>query len=118
MHTLPQFECILQSGIKNLHQETRRSNPSIFVEGHYTIFDPFWTLQLYVTVFTVLIYIIPTVILIFCYGCICYTVWKRGRVGEPITPGYSNHIVNFLRRPFVRCEWMNDSNVPVNGRHH
>ena len=50
----------------------------------WAIFDPFWTLQLYVTVFTVLIYIIPTVILIFCYGCICYTVWKRGRVGEPI----------------------------------
>lgn len=50
----------------------------------WATFEPYWTLKLYVTVFTVLIYIVPTYILIFCYGCICYTVWKRGRVGEPI----------------------------------
>lgn len=56
-------------------------------DGQYdcwATFSPDWTLKLYVTGFTVLIYIIPTLILIFCYGCICYTVWKRGRVGEPL----------------------------------
>ncbi|CAC5376998.1 AVPR1A [Mytilus coruscus] len=56
-------------------------------DGQYdcwATFEPFWTLQLYITASTLLIYIIPILILIFCYGCICYTVWKRGRVGEPV----------------------------------
>ena len=36
---------------------------------------PGWTAKLYITTFTALIYIIPTMILIFTYGRICYTVW-------------------------------------------
>ncbi|KAJ8319980.1 hypothetical protein KUTeg_001567 [Tegillarca granosa] len=48
----------------------------------WATFYPNWTLQLYITCFTVSVYIAPTLILIVCYGLICYTVWRRGRVGE------------------------------------
>ena len=44
-------------------------------------FEPFWTLTLYITIFTVLVYILPTGILMFCYGNICIEVWKSSRVG-------------------------------------
>ena len=42
--------------------------------GH---FDPAWTGKLYITFFTVAIYIIPFVILVLLYGRICYEVWKN-----------------------------------------
>ena len=45
-------------------------------------FEPEWTLPVYITTFTVLVYIIPALILVFCYGSICIVVWKSGRVGE------------------------------------
>lgn len=48
-------------------------------------FEPEWILTFYITTFTVLVYIIPTLILIFCYGSICIAVWKSNKVGERIT---------------------------------
>jgi arginine vasopressin receptor 1A len=53
----------------------------------WAVFDPLWLMELYITYFTVTVYIIPTSILVFCYGCICYTVWKRGKVGEQMSSG-------------------------------
>jgi hypothetical protein len=51
----------------------------------WATFEPEWTLTFYITTFTVLVYIIPTLILIFCYGSICIAVWKSNKVGERIT---------------------------------
>ena len=45
-------------------------------------FNPEWTLPVYITTITVLVYIIPTIILVFCYGSICIVVWKSGKIGE------------------------------------
>jgi hypothetical protein len=45
-------------------------------------FNPMWTLDLYVISFTVLVYIIPLLILITCYGSICFTIWKKYRLSE------------------------------------
>lgn len=45
-------------------------------------FNPLWTLDLYVISFTVLVYIIPLLILITCYGSICFTIWKKYRLSE------------------------------------
>lgn len=49
-------------------------------------FEPFWTLTLYITIFTVLVYILPTVILTFCYGNICLEVWRSSRSGLSSVP--------------------------------
>ena len=46
----------------------------------WATFTPEWTLTLYITCFTVLVYIIPTLILAFCYGSICLAVWKSGNI--------------------------------------
>lgn len=45
-------------------------------------FNPVWTLDLYVISFTLLVYIIPLLILLGCYGSICYTIWKKYRLSE------------------------------------
>ncbi|ESO82082.1 hypothetical protein LOTGIDRAFT_52339, partial [Lottia gigantea] len=42
-------------------------------------FDPPWVLEMYVIAFTVTVYFIPLLILIFCYGAICYTIWRKHR---------------------------------------
>ena len=47
-------------------------------------FDPSWTLELYITWNTVSVFLLPVVILVYCYGNICYVVWRRGKVGEQI----------------------------------
>lgn len=44
-------------------------------------FEPSWTLPLYITIFTALVYILPTGILTFCYGNICIEVWRSSKVG-------------------------------------
>lgn len=49
-------------------------------DGQYdcwATFDPDWTLQLYITFFTVTVYFLPITILALCYGRICYVVIKR-----------------------------------------
>jgi hypothetical protein len=94
MHTLPQFECILQSGIKNLpgsnttlaysNTTLTSKNSSIYSHRNENL-----------------------VLIEISVQCIIFGLAVIG-----------NTTVLFLRRPFVRCEWMNDSNVPVNGRHH
>ncbi|XP_053385804.1 cephalotocin receptor 1-like [Mercenaria mercenaria] len=71
------------------------SIPQIFIFSYrltpYGIYDcwatfqPEWTLTFYITAFTILVYIIPTLILIFCYGNICLAVWKSNKVGERIS---------------------------------
>ena len=40
-------------------------------------FNPLWTGTLYITFFTLVIYIIPFVILVVLYGRICFEVWKN-----------------------------------------
>ncbi|XP_060064387.1 cephalotocin receptor 1-like [Ylistrum balloti] len=56
--------------------------PNVF--DCWATFNPSWTLELYITFNSVTVYIIPTMILTFCYGRMCYSVWKRGRVGEQV----------------------------------
>lgn len=51
----------------------------------WATFEPAWTMPLYITTFTVLVYIIPTVILMFCYVNICVVVWKSNKVGESLS---------------------------------
>ena len=46
----------------------------------WATFNPEWTLTLYITSFTILVYIIPSIILAFCYVSICVTVWKNPNV--------------------------------------
>ncbi|KAL4217447.1 V1A vasopressin receptor binding [Mactra antiquata] len=60
-------------------------------------FEPEWSLTLYITVFTALVYIIPSLILIFCYGGICVTVWKCNKVGEKISR-FSKRVRNTRRQ--------------------
>lgn len=43
----------------------------------WATFEPAYTLPLYITIFTVLVYILPTGILTFCYGNICIEVWHN-----------------------------------------
>ncbi|XP_069107340.1 cephalotocin receptor 1-like [Argopecten irradians] len=50
----------------------------------WATFNPAWTLELYITFNSVTVYIIPIIILTFCYGRMCYSVWKRGKVGEQV----------------------------------
>ena len=46
----------------------------------WATFYPEWTLTLYITSFTALVYIIPSLILAFCYVSICVTVWRNPNV--------------------------------------
>ena len=46
-------------------------------------FHPDWTLKLYITWFTLAIYILPFLILLIAYGRICYVVWRCMRGREP-----------------------------------
>ncbi|GFS13777.1 conopressin receptor 2 [Elysia marginata] len=43
----------------------------------WAYFDPVWTLHLYVTSFTVAVYLIPLVILVYTYVSICYAIWQK-----------------------------------------
>ncbi|XP_033728887.1 cephalotocin receptor 1-like [Pecten maximus] len=56
--------------------------PNVF--DCWATFNPSWTLELYITFNSVTVYVIPIIILTFCYGRMCYSVWKRGRVGEQV----------------------------------
>ena len=47
------------------------------------MFEPLWTLPLYVTWITLAIFVIPSGILCFVYGRICYTVWRSTLTKEP-----------------------------------
>ncbi len=52
-------------------------------------FHPAWTATMYITFFTILIYVIPFLILVLLYGRICYEVWKnvrRKRTGPMDSP--------------------------------
>lgn len=45
-------------------------------------FTPEWTLELYITWFTLAIYIVPCLILTLLYGKICYVAWQSSRCRE------------------------------------
>lgn len=45
-------------------------------------FDPPWTMNLYVMSFTLAIYIVPLLILVFAYISICRTIWKKHRIAK------------------------------------
>ena len=44
-------------------------------------FDPPWLLKAYILTFTIVVYLIPFLILVFTYGSICYTIWANQPVG-------------------------------------
>lgn len=80
----------------------------------WATFDPDWTMPLYITVFTVLVYIIPSLILIVCYGGICVTVWKCNKVGERLTGGFSKRVRSLKRQNESEAtgEYHNGGNQP------
>ncbi|RUS91185.1 hypothetical protein EGW08_001098 [Elysia chlorotica] len=43
----------------------------------WAYFSPAWTLNLYVTSFTVAVYLVPLAILIYTYVSICYAIWQK-----------------------------------------
>ncbi|XP_052814138.1 cephalotocin receptor 2-like [Mya arenaria] len=56
------------------YQETM---PGSGIKNCWVHFAPEWTLQFYITAFTLLVYIIPLAILIYAYGSIYYTIFVR-----------------------------------------
>ena len=44
-------------------------------------FDPPWLLKAYILSFTIIVYVIPFLVLVFTYGSICYTIWANQLVG-------------------------------------
>lgn len=82
----------------------------------WAIFDPSWTLEMYITFNSATIYIVPTMILTFCYGQMCYTVWKRGKVGEQVvrmTKGQWNNSNQLGSQSTNRCSLPNEMDVEV-----
>lgn len=71
-------------------------------------FEPMWTLPLYITIFTVLVYILPTVVLTFCYGSICLEVWRSSRNGIGVSQTSTNqrHSHKICRTPKTSIENM------------
>ncbi len=49
------------------------------------VFEPEWTLQLYISWITLAIYIVPFCILVIAYGRICFVVWQSMMAREPST---------------------------------
>ena len=68
------------------------SIPQVFIFGMkhnqyglydcWATFNPEWTLTAYITWFCFAIYIIPFIILLFCYISICFVVWKSANRRE------------------------------------
>ncbi|XP_060577282.1 cephalotocin receptor 2-like [Ruditapes philippinarum] len=56
------------------YQETQ---PGSGQKNCWVHFKPEWTLQVYITTFTVLVYVLPLIILIYAYGSIYYTIFIR-----------------------------------------
>ena len=53
-------------------------------------FEPEWTLQAYITSFTMLVYIVPLVILIYAYGSISYTIFVRHQQSKTCNDKHRN----------------------------
>ena len=60
-----------------------QEQPGLNVYDCWAYFDPVWTLNLYVTSFTVAVYLIPLLILIYTYVSICYAIWQKQKHSQP-----------------------------------
>ncbi|XP_067687666.1 cephalotocin receptor 1-like [Haliotis asinina] len=67
----------------------RETVPGTGIYDCWSVFEPEWKLQVYITWITVSVYIIPTLILALAYGCICHSVWKSGKMAETLTPRFT-----------------------------
>ena len=88
------------------------STPQLFIFSYelnsygmndcWATFNPKWTLTLYITCFTVLVYIIPTLILVFCYVSICVAVWKSGSVAVPVELGDGKNGISHAKMKTIK----------------
>lgn len=74
----------------------REVTPGSGVYDCWGVFDPMWTLQLYVTWITLAIYILPFLLLVLAYGRICYVVWKSMKYKEITSDQAKLQIANGL----------------------
>ena len=57
----------------------------------WAVFNPIWTVKLYVTWFFLAVYLIPACILTFAYGRICFVVWRSVMSKEPSRKDRTDH---------------------------
>ena len=79
----------------------------------WAMFSPEWTLPLYITIFTVLVYVLPTLILGFCYGSICVEVWRSSKLGIRLS-----NISKQTRTPGnkgIKRKWLFNQKTPSDG---
>ncbi|KAK2151348.1 hypothetical protein LSH36_366g00012 [Paralvinella palmiformis] len=86
-------------------------------------FEPMWTLQLYITWFTLAVYVVPLIILVVSYSWICYTVWQSTMSKEPSIRFLGKRSPNCAKNGACRAEGSSRiyKRVPVvdsRGRHH
>ena len=55
------------------------------VSDCWAVFKPLWTVKLYVTWFFLAVYVIPSCVLAFAYGRICFVVWRSVTAKESST---------------------------------
>lgn len=65
----------------------REVKPGSATYDCWSVFEPLWMLQVYITWVTVAVYIAPTIILTICYGFICHAVWKSGKFSSVMSQG-------------------------------
>ncbi len=84
----------------------------------WATFSPDWTLQFYITFFTVAVYVIPLVLLVAAYGRICYVVFKSmmGREAPPKAvhkdKKYSKNGEQVFGNEWTKPVW-NDKSIPL-----
>ena len=86
---LVRIKTILQANSANHHSLIKNRNYSGIYDC-WAYFYPEWTVKLYITCFTVSIYIVPFYVLAVLYGRICWEVWKNVR---HIKDGKSEHFM-------------------------
>ena len=72
----------------------REVYPGSGVYDCWAYFSPPWTMKLYITSFTLTIYVLPFFILLVLYGNICVHVWGNVRRMHKSTTGYNSTPVN------------------------
>lgn len=76
----------------------------------WVLFEPEWTLQLYVTAFTALVWVLPVFILLYAYGSICYTIFVRYKQSK-----YLMNKLNNSSSSNIKGFQMKQLNTPFSG---
>ena len=91
--------------------------PGSSIKSCWVHFDPLWTLEFYITAFTALIYILPLLILVYSYGSIYYTIFRRHKcskdLGNNNTRGRQVNEVQGLQQKGIRLKGLDLDNDHV-----